>query len=94
LDRDELPKYGEKPEGWKPSGTRITRGQYKTASGFVVNCDTQAAANIFRKVEAQLGLCLAKVCRAVLTLPTRVYLWNTKSKKRRGTALACLEITI
>ena len=94
LDGDSLPKYGERPDNWKPSGTRTTRGQYKTTHGEFVNADTQAAANIFRKVEAQLGLNLVKVCRAVLTLPTRVFLWNTKSKKRRGTALACLEVTI
>ncbi|WP_414584352.1 RNA-guided endonuclease InsQ/TnpB family protein [Scytonema sp. PCC 10023] len=66
LDGDSVPKYGEKPNGYKPSGTRITRGQYKTASGQIVNADTQAAANILPKVEAQLGLSLVKVCRAVL----------------------------
>ncbi|MDF5714085.1 MAG: transposase [Rhizonema sp. NSF051] len=94
LDGDSLPKYGEKPNGWKPSGTRTTRGQYRTKSGKFVNADCQAAANIFRKVEIQLGLCLAKICRAVLILPTRVRLWNTKLKTRRGTALACLKVSV
>lgn len=91
LDGDSLPKYGEKPNNWKSSGTRTTRGQYRTASRQVVNADCNGSANIFRKVEAQLGLCLVKVTRAVLTLPTRIFLWNTKSKKRRGSALASLE---
>lgn len=67
---------------------------YVTASGELINADCNGAANILRKVEAQLGLNLAKICRAVLTLPTRIKIWNTKSKKRRGTALACLKATI
>lgn len=94
LDGDSLPKYGEKPDNWKPSGARPKRGQYKTKRGEFINADCNGAANIFRKVETQLGLYLVEVCRAVLTLPTRVFLWNTKSKKRRGKALACLEVTI
>ncbi len=93
LDGDSLPKYGERPKEWEPSGNRVTRGQYRTNHGVFVHADCNAAANIFRKVEAQLGLSLVKVCRRVLTLPTRVFLWNTKSKKRRGTANACLVAT-
>lgn len=34
LDGDSLPKYGEKPEGWKASGERIERGTYKTKKVF------------------------------------------------------------
>lgn len=93
LDGDSLPTYGEKPEDWKPSGKRVKRGCYVTAIGEIINADCNGAANIFRKVETQLGLSLARICRGVMTLPTRVYLWNTKAKKRRGTALACLEAT-
>ena len=34
LDNDVLPKYGEKPDKWEPSGKRIRRGLYKSESGF------------------------------------------------------------
>ncbi|BAZ23532.1 transposase [Kalymmatonema gypsitolerans NIES-4073] len=90
LDGDSLPKYGEKPDSWKPSGTRPKRGQYKTKAGECINADCNGAANILRKVETQLGLNLAKVCRAVLTLPTRFRIWETKTKKRNGTAIDVL----
>ncbi len=53
-----------------------------------------SAANIMRKVETQLGLSLVKVCRQVLTLATRFHIWETKTKKRRGTALASLVATV
>ena len=52
IDDDFLPTYGEKPESWKPSGRRITRGQYKTAQGSLINADCNGAANILRKVSA------------------------------------------
>jgi len=84
------PRRGEKPDNWKPSGTRPKRGQYKTKCGDFINADCNGAANILRKVETQLSLCLVKVCRAVLTLPTRIKLWETKTKKRNRTALAVL----
>lgn len=83
LDRDELPVFGgEKPASWQPSGKRVTRGCYQDSKGKIVNADAQAAANILRKVEIQVGINLSKVSRAVLTLPQRIYLWN--SKKRNG----------
>ena len=47
-----------------------------------------------RKVETQLGLNLVKVCRQVLTLATRFRIWETKTKKHRGTALASLVATV
>ncbi|MFB2982935.1 RNA-guided endonuclease InsQ/TnpB family protein [Microseira sp. BLCC-F43] len=50
LDGDSLPKYGEKPNGWKASGRRIFRGLYRSANGFLVNADLNGAANILRKV--------------------------------------------
>ncbi|MBJ7899746.1 MAG: IS200/IS605 family element transposase accessory protein TnpB, partial [Cyanobacteria bacterium RI_101] len=43
LDGDLLPTFGEKPKSWKPSGKRITRGQYKTAQGFLINADCNGA---------------------------------------------------
>jgi len=78
LDRDLLPKFGEKTERWQPSGKRATRGCYQDSQGRTINADANAASNILRKVEIQLGLCLAKVNRAALTLPSRLYIWNSK----------------
>jgi len=72
LDDDILPTFGAKLEGWKASGRRVYRGLYKTAAGHLVGADTQAAANIIRKVSTQLNLDLARVCRAVLILPKRI----------------------
>ncbi len=50
LDNDLVPKYGEKPKGYKFSGKRIKRGLYQTAKGWLVNADIQAAGNCLRKV--------------------------------------------
>lgn len=84
LDDDFLPTYGsEKPASWKPSGRRITRGQYKTAHGILINADCNGAANILRKVSAQLGIVLAESVRAVLTLPKRYDVFNSLKKSYR-----------
>lgn len=83
LDGDFLPVFGSKPQGWKPSGKRVKRGMYCTKNGQFLNADANGAANILRKVEIQLGLDLAKVCRGYLTAPSRVFLWNSKKTKRR-----------
>lgn len=56
----------QRAKDWEASGKRVKRGCYVTASGELINADCNGAANIFRKVETQLGLDLAKVCRAVL----------------------------
>ncbi|MCC5599512.1 RNA-guided endonuclease InsQ/TnpB family protein [Nostoc favosum] len=88
LDGDILPTFGAKPEGWEPSGKRVKRGIYRTSQGILVNADLNGAANILRKVETQLGLCLVKVCRQVLTLATKFKIWETKTKKRNGVASA------
>jgi putative transposase len=82
LDGDFLPTYGEKPEMWKSAGKRVKRGMYCTGKGILINADLNGAANIMKKVEIQLGLNLAKVCRQVLTLATRFKIWETKTKKR------------
>jgi putative transposase len=37
VDGDNIPKFGEKPEGWKASGKRVSRGVYKTSDGFKIN---------------------------------------------------------
>ena len=94
LDGDSLPTFGAKPEGWTPSGNRVKRGMYRTNKGILINADLNGAANIMRKVETQLGLNLVKVCRQVLTLATRFHIWETKTKRHRGTALASLVATV
>ncbi|MEQ8754888.1 MAG: transposase, partial [Coleofasciculus sp. G1-WW12-02] len=49
-----------------------------TAAGYILNADGNGAANILRKVETQLRLNLAKVCRASLTAPSRLFIWMIK----------------
>lgn len=96
LDGDSLYKYGEKPTGWKPSGQRVKRGLYRTAQGWIINADCNGAANIARKVAAQLGLNLVEVVRGALTLPRRVDLFKGLSKsyrKRCGDGLLALGAT-
>jgi IS605 OrfB family transposase len=92
LDNDLLPKYGEKPERYKFSGTRITRGQYKTQNGTLLNADCHGAANILKKVATHLGLCLEKVSKGNLTVPHRYDLFRDLKKqyrtKLRSVALA------
>ena len=57
LDNDELPRYDEKlKRKYKFSGKRVKRGLYKTANKFLINADANGAANILRKVTAQLGI--------------------------------------
>ena len=48
LELDNIPKYGSKPSCWKPSGTRIKRGLYRSKSG-LINADINASYNILRK---------------------------------------------
>ena len=81
LDGDYLPKYGEKPKDWKPSGKRTKRGLYRTAKNWYVNADCNAAANIIRKVSRTLGINLDELGRGVLTRPHRVFLWSVNKKK-------------
>ena len=85
---------GAKPEGWTPSGKRVKRGMYRTGTGKFINADLNGAANILKKVETQLGLCLVNVCRQVLTLATRFRIWETKTKKLQEVALARTVATV
>ncbi|SDL95422.1 Putative transposase DNA-binding domain-containing protein, partial [Kandleria vitulina] len=49
-DRDEIPAYNaDNPREYQFSGKRIHRGQYKTASGKIINADVNGALNIMRK---------------------------------------------
>jgi len=75
LDGDSLPKYGEKPEGWKASGKRVKRGLYQSADQSVVNADLNGAANILRKVASKLGIDLNQLSRRSLTTVARIRLW-------------------
>ncbi|MFB2981153.1 RNA-guided endonuclease InsQ/TnpB family protein [Microseira sp. BLCC-F43] len=63
LDGDSLPKYGEKPDGWKASGRRTKRGLYKSKNGSIVNADLNGAANIMSKVARKLGIDLDRLGR-------------------------------
>jgi IS605 OrfB family transposase len=92
LDGDSLPKHGEKPETWKASGTRIRRGLYRTKLGCLVNADANAAANIIKKVATQLGVCLAEVGRASLTMPQRIDLFNRLDKSYRKKTLRSVSL--
>ena len=74
LDGDSLPKYGEKPMGWKASGSRIKRGLYRTSDGFVVNADLNGAANILRKVSGRLGIMLNQLSRRYAAIVARIRL--------------------
>lgn len=81
LDGDSLPRYGEKPTGWKASGSRVERGLYRSADGTKINADLNGAANILKKVIAMLGLDLSGVNRSALTAPIKLRLWQVSSKK-------------
>lgn len=76
VDLDLLPTFGEKPEGWRPSGKRVKRGLYRTAQGWLINADCNGAANIGRKVAMMLGLELSGISRGSLSAPLRVPLWS------------------
>jgi putative transposase len=76
VDLDLLPTFGEKPEGWAPSGKRIKRGLYRTVNGWLINADANGASNIGRKVAMMLGLDLSGISRGTLSMPLRVPLWS------------------
>ena len=83
LDNDELPTFGEKPEGWQPTGRRTKRGLYRTASNHYINADANAGANILKKVSTTSDLVLEQVCRGDLTRPTRVRFWSLVTAKKK-----------
>ena len=50
FDNDDLPTYNaDNPQSYTFSGQRITRGQYKTSTGYIFNADINGALNILRK---------------------------------------------
>ncbi len=91
LDRDVLPRLGEKPEGWRPSGKRVKRGLYRTADGLKINADLNGAGNITRKVIGTEDLNIPGLHRGALTRPTRTRFWATVTakKKRNSMDLSC-----
>jgi putative transposase len=84
LDNDLVPKYGEKPMKYKFSGRRIKRGLYRSAKGILVNADLNGAGSILRKVAIQLGISLAEVGKAALTLPKRYHLHLMRRSYRKN----------
>ena len=82
LDNDVLPTFGAKPEGWKSSGTRITRGQFKTSTGIKINADCNGAVNIIKKVAAIFKFDLSGVGRGCLSQPKKVLLWTLQKSPR------------
>lgn len=92
VDGDYLPKYGEKPDNWKPSGKRVKRGLYRTALNWYINADCNGASNILRKVSRMLGLNLSRLSRVSLTAPQRISLWSAK-KTRRDAVLTRPEVS-
>lgn len=103
LANDELPTFGEKSErkprftgkrGKKIKGklNNLGRGGYLTDDGIFLNSDCLGAANLLRKKAiTQLGnISLAKVTRAVLSLPHRYNIFNSLSRSYR---IRCEEAT-
>lgn len=84
LDKDVLPVFGAKPEGWKASGKRVKRGLYRSALNWCLNADANAAANIIRKVATTLKVSLEEVSRGALITPLRVRLWTLKNHPTSG----------
>ena len=84
LDNDLVPKYGEKPKGYKFSGRRIKRGLYRSAKGILINADLNGAGSILRKVATQLGISLVEVGKAALTLPKRYHLHLMRKSYRKN----------
>ncbi len=78
LDGDLIPKYGEKPEGWQPSGKRIFRGLYRSKDGLIINADCQGAANIIRKKVSTTLIDFSRVSMGVLSRPQRIKIWSAK----------------
>ena len=59
FDKDEIPIYNEdNPQKYEFSGKRISRGQYRTSKGYILNADVNGALNILSKskVVSLLGL--------------------------------------
>ena len=76
VDGDFLPVFGSKPEWWKASGRRVSRGLYQASSGLKINADANGAANILRKVAVKLGFNLSGISSGELIAPLKIRLWT------------------
>ncbi len=90
LDGDSLPKYGQKPDGWKASGQRIKRGLYRTKNRSLINADLNGSANILRKVARNLDIDLSRLGRRCLTTVSRIKLWAMPKSKFLSERIPCL----
>ena len=73
LDNDDLPIYNaDNPQTYKFSGKRISRGQYRSTDGTVINADVNGAFNIIRK--SNLVDLTVLQDRGCLTQPLRIRL--------------------
>lgn len=74
FDNDFLPAYdANNSQPYKFSGIRITRGQYKSATGIVLNADVNGALNILRK--CSLISLIALQDRGCVNQPRRIRLF-------------------
>jgi putative transposase len=83
LDGDSLPEHGQKPDGWKASGSRIKRGLYRSKNGNLINADLNGAANILSKVARNLGIDLSRLGRRCLSTVGKIKIWATNSNLDR-----------
>ncbi len=75
FDNDNLPTYNaDNPQSYKFSGTRTTRGQYKTSTGYIFNADINGALNILRKCNL-VNLCVLQD-RGCVNQPRRIRLYK------------------
>ena len=77
FDDDELPTYNaDNPQNYQFSGKRISRGQYRTKRGYVLNADVNGALNILRKSKlVDLSVLQDRGC---VNQPVRINLFLTK----------------
>jgi len=76
LDKDELPKYGEKPNEWKPSGKRIKRGLYLPKKQKAINADCNGAKRGQEKMKIGVGNFLKGNIRYWTKLPTPIFIFS------------------
>ena len=73
FDNDNIPIFG-KLSLIKPifSGKRISRGQYKTKDGYILNADVNGALNILKKSNQGVGLLTDLLYRGAVNTPKRI----------------------
>ncbi|KAB8315474.1 IS200/IS605 family element transposase accessory protein TnpB [Tolypothrix campylonemoides VB511288] len=76
-------KYSEKPNSLVFKDKRVKRGMFRTTAGTIIDANANNRVNTLTKLELQLGANLAKPCKALLIVPPRLHVWETKVKKRR-----------